>query len=222
VALVIAHRGASACEPENSLAAFRRALEQGADGVELDVRVTLDGRLVVHHDAAVPAGAVAQLPLAEVRRHRLRNGEPVPTLEQALAVITPGAIAFLELKALAPQTDGALLELLDGPPPGRCQVHAFDHRIIRRLTARRPGLAAGVLSTSYPLDPVGPIRAAGASVLWQQHDLVDAPLAALVHQAGCRLHAWTADDPERIRRLLAAGADGICTNRPDVAREAIG
>jgi glycerophosphoryl diester phosphodiesterase len=217
--LVIAHRGASAYEHENSLAAFRKALDQHADGVELDVHATADGELVVYHDPDVAGRPIARTALADTRRFLLPNGEPIPTLAEALALITPSAIAFVELKTLPAEADAALLGLLDrAPRPERCQVHSFDHRIIRRLTAQRPGLLAGVLSGSYTLDPARQVLEAGASVLWQHQEMVDGPLAALVHEAGFRLYAWTADRPDRIRRLLADGVDGICTNRPDVAR----
>jgi glycerophosphoryl diester phosphodiesterase len=144
-------------------------------------------------------------------------------LAEALALITPSAIAFIELKTLPAEADAALLALLDrAPRPEHCHVHSFDHRIIRRLTAQRPGLPAGVLSGSYTLDPARQVREAGATTLWQHQEMVDGPLAALVHEAGFRLYAWTADRPDRMKRLLADGVDGICTNRPDVAREVVG
>lgn len=220
--LIIAHRGASRDEPENSLAAFRRALALGADGVELDVHTTADGALVVVHDGDLGGRPIGSLPLAAVRDHRLANGEPIPTLDEALACITPAVTAYVETKTLPADADAALLRCIDAAPaPGRCQVHAFDHRIIRRLAARRPGLALGVLSGSYPLDPAAQVAAAGAQVLWQHADLVDAPLVAQIHSAGYRLMVWTVDRPDDIRRLATLGVDGICTNRPDTAREAL-
>jgi glycerophosphoryl diester phosphodiesterase len=219
VPLVIAHRGASADEHENSLAAFRRAVELGADGVELDVHTTADGALIVFHDADIDGRHICGLQSAMARAHRLPNGEPVPTLEEALAIITPHANAFVEVKGLPPEADDALFRLFDAAPHAeRCHVHSFDHRIIRRLTAKRSTVSAGVLSGSYMLDPAAEVRAAGAAVLWQQVDLIDAPLAALVHAAGFRVFSWTTDTPGRMRRLVADGVDGICTNRPDVAR----
>src|SRR5688572_25175612 len=85
---IIAHRGASAHDTENSLAAYRRAIALGADGIELDVHATRDGHLVVHHDPALPGlGPIAELEAALVRSHRLANGEPVPSLPQALEAI---------------------------------------------------------------------------------------------------------------------------------------
>lgn len=223
VPLVIAHRGASAEQPENSLAAFRRALELGADGVELDVHATSDGSLVVYHDAEIGDRPIAAMTLDEARRHRLPNDEPMPSLAETLALITPSAIAFVELKSLPPAADDAVFALFDAAPrPDRCHVHSFDHRIVQRLTRRRPSLPAGVLSGSYALDPAAPVRAAGAVVLWQHRDLIDAPLAAQVHEAGFRLYAWTVDRPGHMRRLIADGVDGICTNRPEIAREVVG
>jgi len=225
VALVIAHRGASADEHENTLAAFRLALDQGAHGVELDVHTTADGEIIVFHDADLKGHPIRTLQSAVVLAHRLPNGETIPTLAQALEAITPGAMAFVELKGLPPEADQTLLTLFDAAPrPDRCHVHSFDHRIIRRLTANHQPLTAnaGVLSGAYVLDPAGLVRAAGASALWQHVDLVDRPLAAQIHDAGFRLITWTADRPDRMRRLIEDGVDGICTNHPALAREVLG
>lgn len=228
--LVIAHRGASADAYENSLAAFRLALEQGADGVELDVHATVDGEIVVFHDPELGGRQIRDLHSAAVTAHVLPNGETIPTLREALDVLTPRVLAFVELKGLPAEADARLLELFaSAPRPDRCHLHSFDHRIIRRLTDRafsatghRLSANAGILSGSYTLDPAGPVRAAGATALWQHADLVDAPLAAQVHDAGFHLYAWTVDRPERMRRLIDDGVDGICTNCPAVAREVIG
>jgi glycerophosphoryl diester phosphodiesterase len=223
--LVIAHRGASAEEYENSLAAFRLALDQGADGIELDVHVTADGMIIVFHDAELAGRQICTLQSAMVLSHRLPNGETIPTLRQALDLITPRAIAFVELKSLPPDADATLLGLFAAAPrPDHCHIHSFDHRIIKRVTANGQRLTAnaGILSGSYTLDPVGQVRAAGASALWQHRDLVDRPLAAQLHQAGFRLYVWTVDRPDGMQALIAEGVDGICTNHPALAREVTG
>ena len=220
--LAIAHRGASAREVENSLAAFRAADAMGADAVELDVHATADGALVVHHDEMVGRHHVAHCALREVREHPLKNGEAVPLLEEALAVITPRMIAFVEVKSLAPAWDERLFAAIDGcAAPGRVHLHSSDHRIIRRLGALRPQISRGVLSASYPVHPARMMEDADAQALWQEASLIDAALVANVHAARGAVYAWTADDPNRMRHLLSLGVDGLCTNHPDRARTAI-
>jgi glycerophosphoryl diester phosphodiesterase len=217
--LVIAHRGASAREPENSLAAFRLAATLGADAVELDVHATADGRLVVHHDEMVGRHHIAHCSLAEVREHHLKNGEPIPTLLEALEVIVPGMVAFVEIKAMAQKWDERFLEHLDRfPHPDRVAVHSFDHRIVHRLGEARQRLHRGVLSSSYPVYPARVMEDADASALWQHQQLVDRPLVEKVHAADGVVYAWTVDEEERMRELLAMGVDGLCTNHPDRAR----
>lgn len=220
--LVIAHRGASGYETENSLAAFRAAVAQGADGVELDVHATADGALIVHHDEAIGGRHIPHSPLREIRGHRLTNGERVPTLEEALAAILPQLTAFVEVKSLAPRWDEGLFAAIDdSPAPGKVAIHGFDHRIVHRLGEKRPHLKLGVLSASYPVRPIRMLEDAGATTLWQAWRLVDEALVAAAHQGGVALYVWTVDRPEDIRRLAALGVDGICTNLPDVAREAL-
>jgi len=223
VAIVIAHRGASAYELENSLAAFRRAIEMGADGIELDAHDTRDGDLVVMHDPEIDGRRIGDMDVAEVRAQTLSNGEHVPTLAEALETIGRTTQVFIEVKTLRPAHDESIFALIDAAPaPDNCHVHAFDHRIVGRLCATRRSLKGGVLSSSYPLDPVRQIREAHAVTLWQHHDLIDEPMTAQVHRAGYALFAWTVDVPDRMRALLDIGIDAICTNKPDVGREVAG
>jgi len=223
VTLIVAHRGASAYQTENSLSAFRLAHAMGADGIELDVHMTADAVPIVHHDPLLDGRPIWLMPLAEVRdRHRLANGEPVPTLSETLAAMEPSLLVFVEVKSLGARDDAQLLAMLRaGPAPERCRVHAFDHRIVRRLRATAPELITGILSASYPVRPLVALQDAGAAVLWQQESLLDAELVDAVHGVGATLAAWTVDDPVRMRVLASLGVDAICTNRPDVAREAI-
>jgi len=180
--LVVAHRGASAREVENSLAAFRAAMQLGADAVELDVHATADGTLVVHHDEAIAGRRIPQLTAQQVAELRLSNGEPIPTLAHVLEAIGPRLQVFVEVKSLPPKFDDRLLEALRrGPNPDAYAVHAFDHRIVRRLGARSPALRRGVLSASYPVRPLVALEDAGATVLWQERTLVDRPLVDALH-----------------------------------------
>lgn len=220
--LVIAHRGASAYELENTLAAFQAARAMGADGVELDMHTTADGVPLVHHDPRVGQLAIAAVPLVALADHRLENGEAVPTLQDALETLGAGLEVFVEVKGLPAEHDRRLFEVINGAPaPARVHIHGFDHRIVSRLKSARPALTCGVLSCSYPLRPYAPLEDAHAVELWQEDRLVDGELIRGAHHRGLRVYAWTVDDPHRMRALVELGVDGVCTNRPDVARETV-
>ena len=112
---VIAHRGASGYEYENSRAAFRRAVMLDADGVELDVHATRDGAIVVHHDAEIPGfGPIALLSRHEARQVRIRNGETLPLLSEVLDLVGNRAV-YVELKSLPEVHDQELLDGNSGP-----------------------------------------------------------------------------------------------------------
>lgn len=219
---VIAHRGASGYEYENSRAAFRRAVMLDADGVELDVHATCDGGIVVHHDPDIPGlGPIAQLSLAEARQARIRNGERLPLLAEILELVGDRDI-WVEVKTLPPAFDQQLLNVLEkGPVPGRYAIHSFDHRIVHRLGESRPGLRRGILLSAYLHDPVSVMLAVGATTLWQEWQQIDQDLVNQVHDAACEVVAWTVNEIGDLERLARLGVDGLCGNYPDRIRVAI-
>jgi glycerophosphoryl diester phosphodiesterase len=219
---IIAHRGASGYEYENSRAAFRRAVMLDADGVELDVHATRDGGIVVHHDPEIPGiGPIEQLSLAEARQARIRNGETLPLLTEVLDLVGERDV-WVEVKTLPPAHDERLLDVLaQGPAPSRYAVHSFDHRIVFRLGERRSSLRRGILLSSYLRDPVAVMRSVGASTLWQDWQQVDQELVSRIHDAGCTLIAWTVNEPGDLDRMVRLGVDGLCGNYPDRIRVAI-
>jgi glycerophosphoryl diester phosphodiesterase len=219
---VIAHRGASGYEYENSRAAFRRALMLDADAIELDVHATSDGVLVVHHDAEMPGfGPISELTRAQARQLRIGNGDILPLLEEVLDLVGDMAV-WVEVKCLPAEHDPGLLAVLaGGPAPERYAVHSFDHRIVRRLGEACPGLRRGILLTSYLDDPVAALQAVGATTLWQEAQRVDQELVHRVHDAGAELVAWTVNEIGEVDRLLRLGVDGLCGNYPDRIRVAL-
>lgn len=219
---VIAHRGASGHEYENSPTAFRRASALGADGVELDIHTTTDGCFLVHHDPHVRGvGLIGELPRSAFTEYRLPNGEPIPTLEDALSILN-GLDVWVEVKTLPESADARLLETLDaGPTPARYAVHGFDHRIVARLGDRRPELRRGALLASYLLDTLPILHGTGADTLWMEAQLIDAALVADLHADGLRIIAWTANEERDIRRLIGLEVDGICGNYPERIRAAL-
>ena len=225
---IIGHRGAPRTFPENTLAAFLRALELGADGIELDVHLTRDGVVVVHHDA-VPR-AISPMPelagrpftaltLDEVRTFRLGRGAPIPTLQEVLDAVDGRAFVYVEVKGRA--MEGAVAASLASRTAWTA-VHSFDHRVVQRVRRDAPTLRGGVLLDSYLVDTAAAMRAAAAEDLWEQWEFIDEPLVQAVHQGGGRLVAWTVNDPRAADRLAAIGVDAICTDVPDEIRASLG
>jgi glycerophosphoryl diester phosphodiesterase len=222
VTLVIAHRGASAVAFENSLAAFRAAGQLGADGVELDVHNTIDGELIVHHDPSVLGLPIAQARARDLAALRLPNGEPIPTLAQALDAVGPGLKVFVELKVLEPRWDDRLLETLDhGPNPTGYAIHSFAFHVVRRFAEKRPDIPRGVLSEVETRNPKQTLDDAAATTLWQERKTLDEALVRTVHELGAEIIAWTVDSAAAMERMVRFGVDGLCTNHPERARRVV-
>lgn len=220
---IIAHRGASRDALENTLAAFRVALDQGADALELDVHATADGVVVVHHDPAVRhvTGPVA---IRHTRHAALpaigpHAAERIPTLDEVLLLAGGQATVYVEVKAVG--IEGLVVDALDRHPAVRTAVHAFDHRIPVEVRRRRAGTPIGLLSASYPLDLAAMLGEAPPDALWQHVDVLDAALVDAAHRRGARVIAWTVNDPARARELIGAGVDALCTDTPGALRAAL-
>lgn len=192
---------------------MRAAVENpalGLAGIEIDIHSTLDGEIVLHHDPVTATGTViAGATLAQLRAEGLPDGTQFPTLAEVLDAVAPLAV-YVEAKGLAPGADDALLELLaSGRTPRKYAVHSFDHRIIKRLAAKAPGIKMGVLSSSYLIQPERQVLDAGAQVLWQHWELVDAELVDRCRDHGIEVIAWTVPEV-RVAEIAAMGVAGIC------------
>jgi glycerophosphoryl diester phosphodiesterase len=226
--LVLAHRGARRRERENTVPAFERAFEVGADGVELDVRCTADHCLVVHHDAQLPgAGVLAEVPLAAARR----AAPWLPTLAEALDACS-GRLVNVEIKNQpwepafdpAERVVAAVAELLVSR--GRRDhvvVSSFHLATIDRMLELGSEVETALL-TFEGIDPYdGLLRAhehghrsfhpALGSVVGDAAGV----LCARAHALGMRVTVWTVNEPAEMHRLATAGVDGIVTDVPDVA-----
>lgn len=223
---IIAHRGASREAPENTLAAFARALELGADGIELDVHRTADGVVVVHHDpvpkpAAGESGLawkpLAAMTAAEVRRIQVGGTHNIPTLDEVLDLVGNRAIVYCELKGAGVVEEAAqMLERHRGPSA----MHSFDHRAVLRAAELAPRIPRGILVSSRLVDTAHAMRAAKATALWPHREHVDAELVHEVHALGGEVIVWTANDPLDVTRLSSLGVNGICSDDVKLARRA--
>ena len=229
---IIAHRGTPRERRENTLAGFALALEQGAQGVELDVHATSDGGVVVHHDAVLGPGvtpaslagrAISALTAAELASARLPAGAdgvaaPVPTLAEVLALVGTRGTTYVEIKGAG--IEGQVLALL-ADAPGAVAVHGFDHRVSKRVASAAGAPPTGILVYSYLLDPVHALRAAGARDYWCWWEFIDQATVDRVQATGGRVVAWTVNDDLEARRLAGLGVDAICTDVPGALRAAL-
>jgi glycerophosphoryl diester phosphodiesterase len=217
--------------PENSIPAFLRALELGADAIELDVHATIDGTVVVHHNASlsVPSGSttparpiagtpereasgpsIADLSASDLRNFPLSNDIPIPTLSDALEALGGKVVIYVEIKA--PNIEPLVVRCIRKSAAG-CAVHSFDHRIVRNVKRIFPAIRTGVLEVARHVDPVASLLATGAQDLWQQVDYIDEDLVVQAHSRDAAVIAWTVNDPAQWKTLTALGVDGICTDR---------
>jgi len=211
----IGHRGAPREYPENTLPAFERAIELGADAIELDVHVTLDGVPVVHHDPELrrgdgrsPAGrALAEMTWHDVARVELAPGISIPSLEQVLAAVRARATVYVELKGS--NSERATLDVIAAGQT-RCAVHSFDHAAIVRAARLAPAVRRGILFEAYPDDVAVAMKETSALDVWPQWELIDAALVEQVHAHGGRVIAWTVNATPAAERLVHLGVDGLC------------
>ncbi len=205
----IAHRGARRELAENTIPAFRRAVERGAHAIELDVHATQDEVVVVHHDPdlALPA-APGKVRIADVEWSELARGGAVPRLRDVLEILPQHITVYVEIKGFA--IERLVAAAIAGST--RCAVHSFDHSAIATMRAVAPDLPRGILFDHYPADVESSMRFAGARDVWPEWQLIDARLVSTVHGAGGRVIAWTVNSREEARRLIALGVDGVCTD----------
>jgi glycerophosphoryl diester phosphodiesterase len=209
---VIAHRGASRAERENTLAAFRRAAELGADAVELDVRRSIDGVLMVHHDV-LPAVPAAELPA------------DVPTLGDAIEACAgmwvnveikndPGEPGFEADDGIAVDTLAVLAQFAE---PQRWVISSFRLATIDRCRAIDPRVRTAWLTNEPPVGVLDVLVARGHAAWHPWVKRLDQASVRAAHARGLQVNTWTCNRPEALAEVLAWGVDGVCTDVPDVA-----
>jgi glycerophosphoryl diester phosphodiesterase len=216
---VLAHRGASKAERENTVAAFRRAHSMGAHGVELDVRRTADGALVVHHDPLLADGrAIIATDRADLPDH-------IPTVSEGLDACD-GMWVNLEIKNDPTEpdfdptdsiADDTMALLAQRDEPQRWLMSSFRIETMDRCRAVAPAVRTAWLTGAVPDDVVEILTSRGHTALHPWVRLLSRDVVDRCHAAGIEVNTWTCDDPNRMRELIEWGIDGICTNVPDVA-----
>lgn len=217
--LRIGHRGAAGHDPENTLAAIQKGIALGVDFVEIDLRRTADGVLVVLHDKTVNRttngkGRVDQLSLQEVKKFNAGNGEHIPTLKEVLKVAAGEAGLMLELKVkrMAQQTAEVVREAGFRDPV----IYAsFLHDELQHVRTVEPEASLMVLFGGLSRASVARAIKYGSSYVGLRHDKTTRVLVDSFHRAGLLVFVYTADAPSDIQRALSLDVDGVISNFPE-------
>jgi len=228
--LIIGHRGASGHAPENTLAAFKKAVALGATFIETDLQLSRDARFVAIHDDSVDRttngqGKVHDQTLAVLRRLDAGSwfgseyaGERIPTLEEILEFCKKNDVVFyLELKPSGSWGgEHALIGALrESGEVARVVVISFDPSILASLRKIEPTLMTGVLYDGQLADPLKSALDVGARQLVVRGDLVTPTMLAEARKKDLQVVCWTVNHPAHIRLLMAAGVDGMMSDYPD-------
>jgi glycerophosphoryl diester phosphodiesterase len=228
MAKVIAHRGFSGQYPENTLLAFAKAIEAGAEMIELDVHLSKDEQIVVIHDLDLErttdgTGPVDSYTLAELRRFNAAKlwpalpFQPIPTLSEVLALTQNRIQVNIELKLVARHRHLAELvaqELGEWGDPDQFLFSSFEHEAIGQLRRSYPQYRGAILY-SQETDPIAKAKAVDAQALHPAFGSIDESGIAKAHSAGLEVNAWTINDEPTMKRFLKWQVDGIITNHPD-------
>jgi glycerophosphoryl diester phosphodiesterase len=235
--LVFGHRGAAAYAPENTIAAFMLAIEQGAHGVEFDVHLTRDGVPVVIHDfdldkTTTGHGSVVEheyedLEALDAGSHKGEEfaGEPIPTLEEVFRLLAGRLAMNIEVKADTEGIEDAVAALIDQYGVADWViVSSFNPLVLQRLAARYPHIPLGFLyDESMPYEEMLQLLSnITLTARHPHHSMIDAPYVRVAKQFGYRVNTWTVNDPARAIELQRLGVDVVITDTPDLILKALG
>lgn len=237
-AKVWAHRGASAYAPENTLSAFKKAIEMGADGIELDVQMTKDGELVVIHDETINRtsngnGYVKDYTLAALKQYIFDNGfdgynkERIPTLREVYKLMKDTTLTInVELKngiILYKGIEEAVLKLAEEMGmTERIIYSSFNHYSMRRMKELAPTVQAGILFSDGWIDVSEYGRKLGVDALHPAfYHLQEPHFIQKAKENHLAVHVWTVNKEKKMVEVLNAGVDAIITNKPDLGRKVV-
>jgi len=226
---IIAHRGASAHAPENTLAAFQLALEQDADGIELDVMLSADGQVVVIHDETVDrttngSGRVKDMTLAQLKQLELGDGEKLPTLDEVFERFGGQFLINIELKNYTSIFDALPIKVANLVCTYGLEdsvlLSSFNPFNLPRLRSRLPQTRLGVITMPHKAN-FWAWRLFKYDSLHPHFSDVNQELVSSLHARQRQINVWTVDEPDEILRLAGLGVDGIITNDPRRARQVL-
>jgi len=219
--LKIGHRGAKGYEPENTLVSFEKAIEMGADGIELDVHLSLDGHLIVIHDETIDRttngkGVVNQMTLQELKSFRINEKYEIPTLVEILDLVDQRCFINIELKNQ--DTAEKVVQLIESYISNKNWnnnhfiVSSFDWNALQQVRFLNEAIRIGVLTETNLDLAISFARFLKAEALHPDFQLLTNEYAAKIQEKGIQVFPWTVNEMEDIHRMKSFKVDGIITD----------
>jgi glycerophosphoryl diester phosphodiesterase len=228
---VIAHRGASGYAPENTLAAFQKAIDLGANMLEMDIHLSRDGEIVVIHDHTLErtttgTGYVKDYAVKELKqfdagkRFEAYRGETIPTLQEVFDLAKDRAMFAIEIKnspVLYPDIENKLVHMIEhNDLVAKVIVIAFYFPSLDKIKRLNPAIQTGILYKRVLLEPWALAETVGANAIHPNYECTPADVVVEARKRGYLVHPWTINNPADIEQWVGYGVDGITSNYPDV------
>lgn len=237
--MIVAHRGASALAPENTISSFSRALEIGADAVEFDIHQSSDGKLVVMHDESLERTTNGSGLIRDTDSSSLKvldagswyspafKGERMPTLEEALDFITPAAYALVEIKHgndVYPGIERNIAELmsLKKGSKNRTVFISFDPEILLNIREMDAELSTGLLTADPPDEYIDVAQEFLVQCFFPKWERLRNESVGILHANGYSVHPWVMDREEDAVKVISMKPDSVSSNHPDMLKRIVG
>lgn len=211
---IVAHRGASYFEPENTLRSIKSAIGMNADYVEVDVRMSKDKELIIMHDADISrttngTGLVKDKTLLELKEYDAGNGEKIPTLDEVLETVKNKIKLVVEIKE--PGTEEKIVEKITANRLKDTIITSFYHKAVKNVM--NSDLNAGIIFVGQPVNVGQMASAANANIIFPSYRYMDEELVKDAKEYGLSVYPWAIDDPEVFEKFVRMNVDGIVTNK---------
>ncbi|MGQ9719476.1 MAG: glycerophosphodiester phosphodiesterase [Nitrososphaerales archaeon] len=220
--MIVAHRGASAYEPENTLRAIEKAIELGANMVEVDVRPSKDGHIVVIHDDSVDRttngkGYVKNMTLKELKKLDAGKGERIPTLQEVIGAVRRRVVLVIEIKVL--NFEEAVVRTVEKEGMEKeVMITSFYHPVLKRVKEIDSIIKTGVIFKCHPIRSAELALNALANALFPEYKYTSKEMAEEAHKSNLEIYPWTVDDQALADQFIKMGMSGIVTNKPDILK----
>ena len=213
---IIAHRGASGLEPENTIRSISRAINMGADLVEVDVRQSADGELLIMHDPKVNRttngqGNVEDMSITQLRELDAGHGEQIPLLIDVLELVDYIVGLVIEIKV--PGIENKVLDTINQSKMRNVLITSFYHPVCLNVKSIDPTIPTGVIFRCQPVKTEILAKNAHANTIFPHHQFLSSEMVQKCHEHGILVYPWTIDNLDNLKKVRSLGVDGFVTNK---------